>query len=178
MTATAFHFLLRPDSVIVRPVAGPAMAMVDSLAAFLRPVREMDFRRVVAVAALVSFAARFWPVADLSAVVAFDLCRCPSRFATAGFVPAADPFDPAVFDFVAAAAVVDSAAVVAADLSVVAAGPGSVGSVVFAAGPGSVGSVVFAAGLASFVCSFAVALGKGRVAAVVPFCFLTHRSFF
>ena len=92
-----FRFLLRPDLVIVRPVVFLAMATAkpDCPAAFLRRVREMDFRRVVAA---VSFAARSWPVADLS-VVAFDSCRCPICFATAGFVPAADPFGPADSDF-------------------------------------------------------------------------------
>ena len=166
--ATGSRFLLRLDLVIVQPAVGPAMAMADSLAAFLRRVREMDFRRAVAA---VSFAVRFSPVADLAVVVAFDLCRCPICFATAGFVPAADPSDPAGFGFVAAAAAVVAAVAVdpfdlsAADLSVV------------VAGPGFVGSAVFAADLASSACSVAVALGKGRAVAV-PFCFLTHRSSF
>src|SRR5215468_10308516 len=150
--ATGFRFLLRLDLVIVQPVVGPAMAMADSLAAFLRRVREMDSRRVAAAA--VSFAARFWPVADLAVVVAFDLCRCPTRFATAGFVLAADPSDPADSDFAVVVVVVDLF-----DLSVVAAGPDSVG---FAA---------FAVDFASSACSVAVALGKGRVVAV-PFCSL------
>jgi len=168
--ATGSRFLLRLDLVIVQPAVGPAMAMADSLAAFLRRVREMDSRRAV-VAAAVSFAARFWPVADLAVVVAFDLCRCPTRFATAGFVPAADPFDPAGFGFVAAAVVAVAVAVVdpfdlsVADLSVVVAGPDSVG---FAA---------FAVDFASSACSVAVALGKGRVVAV-PSCSLVHRSSF
>ena len=175
--ATGSRFLLRLDLVIVQPAVGPAMAMADSLAAFLRRVREMDSRRAVAAAA-VSFAARFWPVADLAVVVAFDLCRCPTRFATAGFVPAADPFDPAdsadsgsvvvVVVVVAAAAVAAVAAVVdlfdssVADLSVVAAGPDSFGS---------------AAYLVSSGFCFAVELEKGKVVAV-PFCSLTHRSSF
>ena len=103
--ATGSRFLLRPGLVIVQPAVGPAMAMADSLAAFLRRVREMDSRRAVAAAA-VSFAVRFSPVADLAVVVAFDLCRCPTRFATAGFVPAADPSGPAGFGFVVAAAAV------------------------------------------------------------------------
>src|SRR5262249_21239678 len=100
--------------------------------------------------------------------VLFGPCRSPICSATAGFVPAADPFDPAGSGFavvvVAAAAVdlFDLSGLSAADLSVVAAGPGS---------------VVFAAGLASFVCSFAVALGRVRVVAV-PFYFLTRRSSF
>src|SRR5215467_7493433 len=96
--ATGSRFLLRPGLVIVQPAVGPALAMADSVAVFLRRVREMDSRRAV-VAAAVSFAARFWPVADLAVVVAFDLCRCPTRFATAGFVLAADPADSADFDF-------------------------------------------------------------------------------
>src|SRR6516164_5806060 len=121
--ATGSRFLLRLDLVIVQPAVGPATAMADSLAAFLRRVREMDSRLSVAAAA-VSFAARFWPVADLAVVVAFDLCRCPTRFATAGFVLAADPSDPAGFGFVAAAAaVVDPFDLSVADLSVVVAGP-------------------------------------------------------
>src|SRR6516165_3369156 len=98
--ATGSRFLLRLDLVIVHPAVGPAMAMADSLAVFLRRVTEMDSRRAVAAAA-VSFAARFWPVADLVVVVAFDLCRCPTRFATAGFVLAADPSDSADSDFAA-----------------------------------------------------------------------------
>ena len=172
MTATAFRFLLRPDLVIVQPVVGPAKATAkpDYPAAFLRRAREMDSRRVVAA---VSFAVRFLPETGLFAVVLFGLCRCPICLATAGFVPAADPFDPAGSGFAAAAAVAVAVAVAdpsaadlfAADLSVV------------AAGPGSVGSAVFAADLACSVCSFAVASGKGKVGAV-PFCFLTRRSSF
>src|SRR6266487_5591335 len=106
---TASRFLLRLDLVIVQPAVGPAMAMADSLAAFLRRVREMDFRRAVAA---VSFAVRSSPETDLFAVGLFDLCRSPICFATAGFVPAVDPSDPAGFGFVAAAAVVVVVAVV------------------------------------------------------------------
>ena len=168
--ATGSRFLLRLDLVIVQPAVGPAMAMADSLAAFLRRGREMDFRQVVA-AAVVSFAARFWPVADLAVVVAFDLCRCPTRFATAGFVPAADPSDPAGFGFVVVVAVAVAVAVVdpfdlsVADLSVV------------VAGPDSVGSAAFAVDFASSDFCFAEASGWGRVVAV-PFCSLVHRSSF
>src|SRR5215469_3310128 len=169
--ATGSRSLLHLDLVIVQPAVGPAMAMADSLAAFLRRVREMDSRR--AVAAAVSFAARFWPVADLAVVVAFDLCRCPTRSATAGFVPAADPSDPADSDFAAvvvaavavAVAVVDPFDPSAVDLSVVAAGPDSVG---FAA---------FAVDFASSDFCFAEASGRGRSVAV-PFCSLVHRSSF
>src|SRR5262245_62456666 len=112
------------------------MAKPDCPAAFLRRAREMDFRRVVAA---VSFAVRFSPETGLFAVVLFGPCRSPICSATAGFVPGADPFDPAGSGFavvvvVAAAAAVDFSGLSAADLSVVAAGPGSVGSVVFAAG--------------------------------------------
>src|SRR5215471_10041085 len=124
--ATGSRSLLHLDLVVVQPAVGPAMEMADSLAAFLRRVKEMDSRR--AVAAAVSFAARFWPVADLDDVVAFDLCRCPTRFATAGFVLAADPADSADSpdsDF--AAVVVAAVAVDLFDLSVVAAGLDSVG---------------------------------------------------
>ena len=150
--------------MIVRPVAGPAMAKADCSAAFLRRAREMGSRRVVAA---VSFAVRFSPETGLFAVVVVAVCRCLTRFVTAGFVPAADPPDPADSDFAVAvvAAVVVAVDPSAADLSVV------------AAGPGSVGSAVFAADFACSVCSFAVALGRGRVVAV-PFCFLTHRSSF
>src|SRR4029077_6063283 len=108
-----------------------------------------------------------------SAVVLFAVCRCPRPFATAGFVPAADPFDPADSGF--AAVVVAAAAVDLFDPSdLSAAGL----SVVAAAGPGSVGFAVVAADLACPFCSFAAALGKGMVVAAVPFCFLTLRSSF
>src|SRR6516165_2009490 len=101
------------------------------------------------VVAAVSFAVRFSPETGPFAVVLFSLCRCSLGFATAAAV----------------VVVVDPSGPSAADLSVV------------AAGPGFVDSAAFAADFACSVCSFAVALGKGRVAAV-PFCFLTHRSFF
>ena len=164
--ATSSRFLLRLDLVIVQPAVGPAMAMADSLAAFLRRVREMDFRRAVAA---VSFAVRSSPETDLFAVVLFGLCRCSICLATAGFAPAADPFDPGGFGFAAAVvvvAVVDPFDLSAADLSVV------------VAGPGFVGSAVFAACLACSVCPFAVALGKGMAVVAVPFCFLTRRFSF
>ena len=141
--------------MIVQPVVVPARAKVDCPAAFLRRAREMDSRRVVAA---VSFAVRFSPETGPFAVALFGPCRSPICFATAGFVPAADS------DF-AVAAVADLFDLSAAGLSVV------------AAGPGSVGSAVFAADLACPACSFAVALGKGRVVAV-PFCFLIHRFSF
>src|SRR5437016_11113078 len=144
--ATPFRFLLRPDLVIVQPVAGPAKAKADCLAAFLRRAREMDSRRAVVA---VSFAVRFLPETGPFAVVLFCLCRCPICLATAGFVPAADPFDPAGSGFAAA----DLSDPSAADLAVVA--------VAVAVGPGSVDSAVFAADLSCPACSFAVALGKG-----------------
>ena len=154
-TETDFLFLLRRGLVIVRPGLGRAMVKADSPAVFLRQVRGMDSRRVVAA---VSFAARFSPAIGLFAVVLFGLCRSRLCLAVAGSEPASDPFDPSDFaGFVVAA-------VVAVDLSVV-------------AGPGSVGSAVFAADLSCLACSFAEALGKGRVVAV-PFCFLTRRSSF
>ena len=86
-------------------------------------------------------------------------------------MPAADPFDPADSGLVVAAA----AAVVAdlfdlSDLS-------AAGLSVVAAGPGSVGLAVFASDLACSVCPFAVALGKGMAVAVL-FCSLTHQSSF
>ena len=152
--------------MIVQPVVGRAKALAkpDHSAAFLRPARERGFHRVVAAA---SFAVRFSPETDLSAAVLFGLCRCSICLATAGFAPAADFFDPAGSDF--AGFVV--AAVVAVDLSVA-------DLSVVAAGPGSVGSAVFAACLVCSVCSFAVGLGKGMVVVAVPFCFLTHQSSF
>ena len=156
----------------VQLVAVPATAKADCPAAFPRRAKEKDFRRAVAAA---SFAVRFWPETDPSAVVLFGLCRCSICLVTVGFAPAADPFGPAGPAF---------AAVVAADLfdlSVAAAAvvdPSAAGPSVVAAGPGSVGSAVFAADLACSVCSFAVALGRGMVVVAVPFCFLTHQSSF
>ena len=110
--ATVPHFLLRPDLVIVQLAAVPARAKADCSAAFLHRAREMDFRRVVAA---VSFAVRFSPETGLFAVGLFGLCRSPICSATAGFVPAADPFDPAGSGFavVAVAAVVVVAAAAA-----------------------------------------------------------------
>ena len=184
MTAKAFRFLLRQDLAIVQLVVAPvmvmAMATADFPAAFLRRAREMGFRQVFAA---VSFAARFSPGTDLFAVVPFVVCR-RRPFATADFVPAADPFDPFVAvvaagpGFVGSAAVADpfdlsvvaAVAAVAVDLS--AADPS-----VVVADPGFVGSAVFAACLACSVCSVAVALVKEKVVAV-PFCSLTLRSSF
>ena len=174
---TAFRFLLRLDLVIVQPVVGPVKAMgkTDFPAAFLSQAMETDSRRAFAA---VSFAVRFSPETGPFAVVLFGLCRFPRPFATAGFVPAADPFDPgfaaaAVVVVVAAAAGFAAAAVVdLSDLS--AAGL----SVVAAADPDSVGSAVFAACLACSVCPFAVALGKGMAVVAVPFCFFTRRFSF
>ena len=169
MTATAFRFLLRPDLVIVQPVVVPARAKADCPGAFLRRAREMDSRRVVSA---VSFAVRFSPEIGPFAVVLFGLCRCPICPATAGFAPAADPFDLADSGFAVVAVVAPAAVVVGlSDLS-------AAGLSVVAAGPGSVGFAVFAADLACSVCSFAVALGKGMAVVAVPFCFLTRRSSF
>ena len=156
--------------MIVQPVVVPARGKAVCPAASLRRAREMDSRRVVLA---VSFAVRFSPETGLFAVVLFGLCRCSICLATAGFVPAADPFDPADSGF-AVVVVVVAAAVVVVDLSDLFA----VGLSVVAAGPGSVGFPVFAADLACPVCSFAVALGKGMVVVAVPFCFLTRRSSF
>src|SRR6476469_8398087 len=108
--ATAFRFLLRQDLVIVQPVVVPAMAKAACPAAFLCRATEMDSRRVVAA---VSFAVRFSPETGPFAVVLFGLCRCPICPATAGFVPAADPFGPADSAFV----VVVVVAAAAVDLS-------------------------------------------------------------
>src|ERR1051326_1509707 len=134
--ARAFRFVLRRDLVIVPAVLGLATEKADYPAAFLRLAREMDFRLVFAVA--VSFAARFWPVADLFVVVGFfdlfGLCRSPICSVTADFVPASDPFDPAGFGSAAVAVAADLSGLSAADLFVVVAvGPDSVRSAVFAA---------------------------------------------
>ncbi len=144
------------------------MAKADYPAAFLRPATETGFHRVVVA---VSFAVRFSSETGLFAVVLFCLCRCPICFATAGFVPAADPFGPADSGFAAAVVVAAAAAVDLSDLS-------AAGLSVVAAGPGSVGFAVFAADLSCPAFSFAVALGKGMVVVAVPFCFSTHRSSF
>src|SRR5262249_12115586 len=145
-----------------------AMAKPDCPAVFQHRGTEKGSRQAVAA---VSFAVRFSPGTGPSAVVPFGLCRCLCPFATAGFVPAAaDLFDPAdSVDSGLAAAVAAAAAVAVVDLS--AADPS-----VVAACPGSVGFAVFAADLASSVCPFAVASGTGMVVVAVPFCFLTHRS--
>ena len=158
----------------VQLVAVPAKAKADCPAAFRSRAMETDSRRAVAAA---SFAVRFLPEIGLSAVVLFGLCRCSICLATAGFAPAADFFDPAGSDFAAVAAV---AAADLFDPSAAAAvvDPSAAGPSVVAAGPGSVGSAVFAACLACSVCSFAVGLGKGMVVVAVPFCFLTHQSSF
>ena len=155
--------------MIVQPVVGPAKAKADCPAAFLSRAMETDSRRVVLA---VSFAVRFSPETGLFAVVLFGLCLFPICPATAGFAPAADPFDPAGSGFAVAVVVVAAAAVV--DLS----DPSAAGLSFVAAGPGSVGLAVFAADLACSVCSFAVALGKGMVVVAVPFYFLTRRSSF
>src|SRR5215831_2069184 len=162
--ATASHFLLRRDSVNVQPAVHQAMAKLDFPADFVRPEKETESRQVVVA---VSFEARFSPAPDLAAAVPSAVCRCPIRFATAGFVPAADPFDPAGSDFPAVAAVVVAAVagLSAADLSVV------------DADPGSVGFAVAAVDLACSAYFSAAALGKGRVVAVA-FCFLIPRSSF
>ena len=154
--------------MIVQPVVGRAKALAkpDRSAALLRPARERGFHRVVAAA---SFAVRFSPETGLFAVVLFGPCRRPLCLATAGFVSAADPFDLVGSGFVAAAAVV--VVVGLSDLS-------AAGLSVVAVGPGSVGSAVFAADLSCSVCPFAVASGKGMVVVAVPFCFLTRRSSF
>ena len=155
--------------MIVQPDVLPARAKADCPAAFLRRAREMDSRRAVAA---VSFGVRFSPETGPFAVVLFAVCRCPRPFATAGFVPAADPFDPADSGF--AAVVVAAAAAVAVDLSDLSAA----GLSVVAACPGSVGLSVVAADLSCSVCSFAAALERGMVVVAVPFCFLIRRSSF
>src|SRR5438270_9741333 len=149
---TALRFLLRPDSAILQPAFAPAMATADFLAGFVRLVREMDSHRVVVAA---SFGARFSPAPDLSAAVPSVVCRCPIRFATVGFVPAAGPFD----------------------LVAVVAGLSAAGLSVVAPDPGSGGSVVVAADLASSAYFSAAELGKEKAVALA-FCFSTRRSSF
>ena len=160
----------------VQLVAVPAKAKADCPAAFRSRAMETDSRRAVAAA---SFAVRFLPETDPSAVGLFDLCRCSICPATVGFAPAADPFDPAgpAFAAVVAADLFDLS-VAAAAAAVVVVDPSAAGPSVVAAGPGSVGSAVFAACLVCSVCSFAVGLGKGMVVVAVPFYFLTHQSSF
>src|SRR5215475_9051527 len=85
------------------------MEKADCPAAFLRRAREMGSRRVVAA---VSFPVRFSPESGLFAVVLFALCRSPICSAIAGFVPAADPFDPADSGFAVVVAAVAAAVVV------------------------------------------------------------------
>ena len=150
----------------VQLVAVPAKAKADCPAAFRSRAMETDSRR--AVVAAVSFAVRFSPETDPFAVVLFGLCLCPIYLATAGFAPAADPFDPADSGFAAAVVVVavDLSDLSAADLSFV------------AAGLGSVGLSVVAADLVCSVCPFAAALEKGMVVVAVLSCFLTRRSSF
>ena len=151
------HFLLRLGSAILQPAVAPAMAKADCPAGFVRVAREMDSHRVVVAA---SFGARFSPAPDLSAAVPSVVCRCPIRFATVGFAPAAaGPFDLVV---AVAAVVADFSA---ADLSVVAGDPGSAGPVV----------VAVAADLACSAYFFAAVLGKEKAVALA-FCFLTRRS--
>ena len=157
--------------MIVQLVVVPARAKAVCPAVFLRRAREMDSRRVVAA---VSFAVRSSLETGPFAVVLFGPCRCPICLATAGFVPAADSFDPADSGFAAVVVVAAAAAAAAVDPSDLSAA----GLSVVAAGPGSVGFAVFAADLSCPVCSFAVALGKGMVVVAVPFCFSTHRSSF
>src|SRR5262245_52913800 len=140
------------------------MVTADYSAVFLRRAREMDFRRAFAA---VSFAVRFSPEIGLFAVVLFGLCRSPICFATAGFVPAFDPSDPAGSGFVvvaAAAVAVVAAAVDFFDL--------------FAAVLFVVVVSVFAVFLVfpfCFAWSVGVVLWKWMVAAV-PFSSLTHQS--
>ena len=145
--------------MILQPVVVLGRAKADCPAAFPRRAMEMDSRRAVAA---VSFAVRFSPETGPSAVVLFGLCRCPICLATAGFAPAADPFDPADSGFAAAAAAVVVAAVDLFDPSDLSAA----------------GLSVVAADLACSVCSFAAALEKGMVVVAVLSCFLTRRSSF
>src|SRR5438874_13724725 len=107
---TALHFLLRRESVILRLAVAPAMAKRHCPAAFLRRAREMGSHQGV----VASFAVRFSPALVPSAAVRSAVCRSQIRFASVGFVPAAGSFDLAVVVY----------------LFVVAADPGSAGSVV------------------------------------------------
>src|SRR3989442_15956753 len=149
----AFHFLLRPGSVIPRPGVLPAMVKADWPAAFPRLARatEKGSRQVVDV----SFVARSSP--ELGHF-AFVLCRWPIRFAIADLViAAADPFFPVRSDLAAAVGSVGFAAG-----SVVAVGPFVVvdsAAIVFAAaGPGFAVAADLVCSAGS-VCSFSAAKG-------------------
>ena len=142
--------------MILRPGVALAMAKAHSPGDFVRLARGTDSHQVVVAA---SFGVRFSPALDPSAALPSAVCRCPIRFATAGFVPAAaGPFDLAV-------AVV--AGFSAADLSVVAADPGSAGPDVVAVASDFACSAYFSA----------AELGKEKAVALVS-CFLTRRSSF
>src|SRR5947208_10902286 len=115
VTATVLHFPLRPGWAILQPAVAPAMAKADCPAGFVRLAREMDSHRVVVAA---SFGARFSPAPDLSAAVPSVVCRCPIRFATVGFAPAAaGPFDLVVAVVAGFSAADLSVVAVAADLA-------------------------------------------------------------
>ena len=146
VTAKAFRFLLRPGWVIAHSSVRPAMVKADCPAASQRPVREKGSRQAVVAD---FFAARSLPGIDRSSLP-FDLCHSQIGFVTA-------------------------------DLSIAAA----VG--LFAvAGPDPVAVAGFAAVVAGFAaavvdfaclaCSSAAVTGKGRVVALLAFCFLVLRS--
>src|SRR5881398_2616289 len=104
--AMAFHFHLRPGSVILQLVVPLVTVKAGSPVAFPRLAKAMEKESRPVVAA-VSFVARSAPEV---ARFAFGLCCWPIRFAIAGLVIAApaDPFSLAGPDL-AAAVVVGSA---------------------------------------------------------------------
>src|SRR5882724_3348068 len=147
MTAKAFRFLLRPGWVIAHPSVRPAMVKADCPVASQRPVREKGSRQAVVVD---FFAARSLPGIDRSSLP-FDLCHSQIGFVTADL---------------SIAAAVGLFAVAGPDPV---AGFAAVVVVGFAAAAAVVDSACLA-------CSSAAVTGKGRVVALLAFCFLVLRS--
>jgi len=155
VTAKAFRFLLRPGWVIAHSSVRPAMVKADCPAASQRPVREKGSRQAVVAD---FFAARSLPGIDRSSLP-FDLCHSQIGFVTAdlsiaaavGLFAVAGPDPVAVAGF-AAVAVAGFAAVVV------------------------VGFAAAVVDSACFACSSAAVTGKGRVVALLAFCFLVLRS--
>ena len=177
--AMAFHFHLRPGSVILQLVVPLVTVKAGSPVAFpsLAKAMEKESRPVVAA---VSFVARSAPEV---ARFAFGLCCWPICFAIAGLVIAAPagPFSLAGPDL-AAAVVVGSAgfagfaagsAVAAVGLS---AAVDSAATVFAAAGPGFAVVAADLACSAGSVCSFA-ATGKGRAVVAISGSLIPRSSF-
>ncbi len=89
--------------MIVQPVVVPATAKADCPAAFLRRAREKELSPGCCCWFLLRFVFRLGLVFLLLFFLVFV---APDSLATAGFVPAADPFDPADSGFAAVAVVV------------------------------------------------------------------------